>query len=67
VRQREGPKDDEGHHIENVLPYEDNSDFSRHPGPCQSSESVHARVECHQDEGHQLNCTYNTIKYVIVC
>jgi len=33
VREREGPKDDEGHHIEDVLPDENNADFSRHPRP----------------------------------
>jgi hypothetical protein len=47
VREREGPKDDEGHHVEDVLPDENNADFSRHPRPGQSSESVHTRVEGH--------------------
>ena len=61
MRKREGPQDDKGHHIENVFSNEDNADFSRHPGSCQPSESVHARVESDQDEGDQLNCTYNTI------
>lgn len=62
MREREGPKDYEGHNVEDVLPDEHNADFSRHAGPSQSSESVNARVEGHQDEGDQLDCTYYTIK-----